>query len=165
MPAVGKTYWGNKIARQYNLPFIDLDTFIEEQERMSIIDLFAVHGEKGFREKEHSYLGRIIAHNTRPLILAAGGGTPCFYDNMAQLKNAGTVVYLRADISYLVHNMKNSAATRPLLNGRPDIGLYLEEMLKTREPVYGQAHYILDVKNISLVTFDKIIGSLCTHRH
>jgi shikimate kinase len=152
MPAVGKTYWGNKIARQYNLPFIDLDTFIEEQERMSIIDLFAVHGEKGFREKEHSYLGRIIAHNTRPLILAAGGGTPCFYDNMAQLKNAGTVVYLRADISYL-------------LNGRPDIGLYLEEMLKTREPVYGQAHYILDVKNISLVTFDKIIGSLCTHRH
>jgi len=163
MPAVGKTYWGNKIAREYTLPFIDLDAFIEQREQATITDLFARFGEDGFREKENKYLKQAINGNPGSAIIACGGGTPCFSDNISLLKAAGVVIYLRADIAILLENIKNRAENRPLFSKKPDIVAYLENLLKIRAPIFEQAHYVLDAKNLSLVAFDKII-SLCTNQ-
>ena len=157
MPAVGKTYWGNKIAAEYKLPFIDLDVFIAQQEKASISALFAMYGENGFREREEKYLGKIIKNATTTTIIGCGGGTPCFKDNLELMMRSGTVVYLQADISWILNNLKNSKEIRPLLNNRGDLAVYLQDMLTKRRKFYEQAHYILLSKDISVTNFAKII--------
>jgi shikimate kinase len=164
MPGVGKSFWGDKIAKAYSLQFVDLDLYIAEQEQASISALFAKYGENGFREKEQKYLKKIIDNATTDMIVSSGGGTPGFADNMQLMKAAGTVLYLEAGIPYLLNNLKNSEEIRPLLNGRRDLGAYLDTLLQKRNNIYRQSHYILHTKDISLITFDKIISS-CISRH
>lgn len=159
MPAAGKTYWGAKIAGKYNFDFTDLDIFIAEQEKASISALFAQYGENGFREREHKYLKKIVKTTVTPIIIACGGGTPCFNENMALMKEAGTVIYLQADIPWLMDNINSSDEIRPLLKGRADVAVYLNDLLQKRKHFYEQAHHILQAKDISLLTFDEIISS------
>jgi len=164
MPAVGKSFWGDKIARAYPLTFIDLDVYIADQENASVSALFAKYGENGFREREQKYLNKIIATTASDLIVACGGGTPCFADNLQIMKKAGKVIYLQAETAYLLENLKSSDELRPLLNGRGDMTIYLDTLLQKRKNIYEQAHYILHTKDISLITFDEIISS-CINRH
>jgi len=157
MPAAGKTYWGNKIALEYKMPFTDLDVFIAEQERASISALFAMYGENGFREREQKYLKKIIATFTATIV-ACGGGTPCYSDNIELMKQAGTVIYLQVDVPGLLNNLKKSDEVRPLLNNRGDMSVYLQDMLDKRKKFYEQAHHIFQAKGISLSTFGKILS-------
>ena len=163
MPAVGKTYWGTRIAEHYGLPFADLDNFIEEQEKMKIIALFARNGEAGFRKLESKHLQQLISSTDGNTIVACGGGTPCVNDNIALMKEAGIVIYLQADIATLVDHIKSSEDIRPLLKGQEDVATYLDELLQKRAAFYEQADYILQTKDISLTTFDQIITS-CINR-
>ncbi len=158
MPAVGKTHWGSKIAKEYKLPFIDLDVYIAEQEQASISALFAMYGEQGFREREQKYLKKIIHKATATTIVACGGGTSSYNDNMDLMKAAGVVIYLEADIAWLLNNLQKSNEVRPLLNNRGDLAVYLQDLLNKRKKLYEQAHHILQSKDISLSTFAKIIS-------
>jgi shikimate kinase len=157
MPAVGKSYWAEQIADAYPLQSIDLDRYIAEHERASIPALFAKYGEQGFRDREQKYLKQIIGSATSDTIIATGGGTPCFLDNIELMKAHGTVVYLHAETAYLLGNLEKSTETRPLLNGKIDTATYLDTLLKKRINIYHCAHHILPAENISLTTFDKII--------
>ncbi len=158
MPAVGKTYWGEKIAARYKLPFIDLDVFIAEQEKASISALFATYGEKGFREREEKYLKKVIKTAVPGTIIACGGGAPCFADNINLMKGAGAVIYLQAETALLLKHLENATETRPLLNNRGDLGVYLADMLEKRKSFYEQAHHILQMADISISTFEQIIS-------
>jgi shikimate kinase len=164
MPAAGKTFWGDKIAKEYALEFIDLDVFVAQHEKASIPALFAQYGENGFREREHKHFKKLTSNITVHTVIACGGGTPCFHENIQLMKDAGVVIYLQADVPQLLENISNSEEIRPLLKGRGDVGAYLEELLQKRKQVYEQAHHILHTKNISLITFDEIINS-CINRH
>jgi shikimate kinase len=158
MPAAGKTYWGDKIAAAHKFHFIDLDLFIAEQEKASISALFAKYGENGFREREHKHLKKLIDTAITGTVIACGGGTPCFHDNMQIMKSAGTVLYIRAEIPVLVEHLNESTEVRPLLNNRGDLPVYLEGMLHKRKGFYEQAHFILDTKTISIANFDEILS-------
>jgi shikimate kinase len=164
MPGVGKTTGGNKMAIRHGLSFVDLDTMIEQGEGKTIAELFEQDGESGFRKLERSYLEDIIKVTTTDTIIACGGGTPCFYDNMQVMKDAGTVIYLQADIPYLLNSLIETTAARPLLNNLDDLAAYLAHTLQQRKAIYEQAHHILRIEDISLATFDEIILS-CINRH
>lgn len=160
MPGAGKTYWGSKIAEEFGLAFFDLDDFIAKQEQASIPALFARYGEAGFRERERKYLQKLISTEKRCTVVACGGGTPCFYDNIRLMMDAGIVIYLHADVAQLISRLQGSEESRPLLKGKADLSAYLTGLLDKRDGIYGQAHYILQSANISLTTFAEII-SLC----
>ena len=162
MPAAGKTYWGLEIAKEYQMQFVDLDYFITGQEQASMRALFAQYGELGFRERERKHLEKVIKSATGTTVVACGGGTPCFANNMQLMKDAGTVIYLEAAVNTLLFNLNTSDEERPMLNNRGDLGVYLKDLLQKRKEFYEQAHYILHTKNISLTTFGKIIES-CTN--
>ncbi len=164
MPAAGKTYWGEKIAHKYKLQFLDLDRYVATQERASIPALFAQYGEKGFRERENKHLARFIETVAEDTIIASGGGTPCFLENMQLMKNAGTVIFLDTEMPALLQRITDDTEVRPLLNKRADLGGYLKDLLGKRKPFYEHAHHILHTKDISLTTFDQII-SVCINGH
>jgi len=161
MPGAGKSYWAEKVALANNIPLIDLDKRIEEKEGQSISSLFNTQGEAYFREQEATMLKEIIDSNANTII-ACGGGTPCFADNLTQMKKAGNTIYLRSDVDLLVSHLQNKAENRPLLQD-VDMKTYLQQLLNMRKHIYEQADYILDAENISLSTFDKIISS-CINR-
>ena len=157
MPGAGKTYWGEKLEFAHNWRFTDLDNYIEDQEKMTIAALFEQYGEDEFRKTEHRCLARVIDSSPVQTVIACGGGTPCFHRNMGMMKQAGQVVYLQADVAFLMGNLQHEMQHRPLLDKQPDAEAFLAKMLEERRPVYEQAHYILQTKDLVLSTFDPII--------
>lgn len=154
----GKTHWGKLWAEKSGLAFFDLDAIIEAAERRSIETIFEHEGEAYFREKESAALRTFSDQDN--CIIACGGGTPCFTDNMAWMNANGTTIYLRASASQVLERVKNEKDKRPLLKklNAAEILLFIEQKLKEREPFYSQARIILPVEELNTDSFKKIIN-------
>ena len=163
MPGSGKSFWGSTIAAAHGLPFVDLDKYIEDKIGMSIADYFYKYSELEFRKREQESLMEVVRVMPGDCVIACGGGTPIFKDNLQKMKEAGCTVYVRASLSLILRRLENSSTRRPLLEGK-DKATALLELYDNRQPFYSQADYTFDVESISLANFDKIIHS-CTNRH
>ncbi len=165
MPASGKTYRAAQLSEVYKIPYADLDEQIELQAGKTISEIFETEGEQAFREMERDVLIRLIKQSDKPVIIACGGGTPVYADNMETMKSNGCVVYLRANIELLASRLKKEfIGKRPLLSGSDDLDDKLTAMLKVRKNIYEQAHYVIDAETDSITNFEQIIRS-CIDPH
>lgn len=112
--ASGKSTFGKELAKDKGLPFLDLDESIEAREGRSISEIFAKEGEVYFREREREILHE-ICNERDEFVLAAGGGTPCFFDNMDYMNQEGTTVFLNTSPLVIVDRLKRQRTDRPLL--------------------------------------------------
>lgn len=146
----GKTTYGKLLAKSMNLAFEDLDDFIEKQQEKSISDLFDMYGEEGFRKIEKEALKNISTLEN--VIIATGGGTPCFYDNMEFMNKAGDTIYLRTSVRELRDRLKMSKSKRPLIIGKSlkELEHFIAENLEKREHYYLKSKYILDTDDLNL---------------
>lgn len=140
MMGAGKSSLGKALAQRLNLPFLDSDVWIEAKSQKSIAELFEKDGESGFRNWERQFLD---AFNGECLIVATGGGLPCFHGNMDRLKKLGTVLYLKLTVEQLVKRV-SFEGERPLLTDVPDIQSKINDLLELRAEIYEQAHFILN---------------------
>lgn len=140
----GKTSVGKKLANKLEREFCDLDRFIEEKEGKSISEIFREIGESGFRELESMYLRELA--NRQNAVIALGGGTPCFSDNIEFIKSNGISIYLKLDESILVGRLRTNKTKRPLIAKKSDqeISDFVRETLEKREPFYNQANHVLE---------------------
>ncbi|MBK6904578.1 MAG: shikimate kinase [Saprospirales bacterium] len=129
----GKTTTGKQLAGLLGWPFTDLDGFIEERQGCGIPDLFEKIGEPGFRKLEREALQNVLRLDA-PRVVACGGGTPCYYDNLTQMKDAGWVIYLETPVPILVERLQSSTRVRPLLVGE-DVKRYWRRFL-SRDPPF-----------------------------
>lgn len=141
----GKSYWGAILAHHLNMPFIDLDLYIEAQEAMSISQYFETQGEAIFREIERFHLHELQNHPAS--VIAVGGGTPCFFDNMDWMNRQGKTVYLKCDPGLLAQRLKGEMHKRPLLKKLSVNELHerIFYMLIGREPFYNKAQTIVEI--------------------
>lgn len=141
----GKTTMGKALAQDLQLPFYDLDWYIEERFRHTIPQIFAEKGEDGFRRVEQNVLHEVAEFED--VVISCGGGTPCFFDNMDYMNRQAMTVYLKASPDVLFQHLKMGKTERPLLKGKTDEELkaYIQASLATREPFYSRARYTLDV--------------------
>ncbi len=139
----GKSSLGKRLARKLGYPFIDTDTVIEEEWGKSVPEIFQQEGEAAFREKESEVLRSTAGLNK--VVVATGGGTPCFFDNMDFILEQGVSVYLRMSVQSLAHRLENARIRRPLLEDFQGSALMEEigQRLKEREPWYARAHCII----------------------
>ena len=84
----GKSTLGRALAQATGLTFIDLDTYIEQRFHANVRDIFAQRGEDGFRRLERMMLHEVSEFED--VIVACGGGTPCFFNNMEHINSHGT---------------------------------------------------------------------------
>lgn len=161
MPGSGKSSTARMWARSYNWQVLDMDTLMERKHGR-IGEIFKEKGSDFFREEEAKLLLEIIAQKPVKTIVATGGGTPCFGENLTRMLQAGCVVYLEASAPELEKRLIFSHTARPLLEG--DYQQKIVELLQTREPVYAKAHFIYPSVNITVATFTEIIDA-CTNRH
>ena len=88
----GKSTIGRKIAAKNGCTFIDLDRYFEEKYRFTVFDFFQRFGEELFRKLERALLIETLElENT---VIATGGGTPCFFDNMEIINQKTTSIYI-----------------------------------------------------------------------
>jgi shikimate kinase len=141
---VGKSTFGMAYAAKEQLPFIDLDDFIEDKEGMTIADIFALNGEAYFRKRESFYLKSM----PKDAVIATGGGCPYFFDNMDWMLQHGTVLYLKDSPESIVKKLlKTDLASRPLLAHftLEELKNWVKKNIKERENSYEKAHYSLDL--------------------
>jgi len=162
--AAGKSTIGKKLAETLNFSFIDLDDWLEVGEKQTISDMFSQHGEAFFREKEQIYLHK-TAH-LKAHIIATGGGTPCYFDSMAHIKQLGTSFYLQSSAQMLAERLMQERAKRPLANGfdnLKDLEIFVQQKLQTRKKHYEQADKIIFTQHKSIKNIiDEMIGFLQT---
>lgn len=138
MMSSGKSTLGKKLARALNYRFVDLDKLIEKDQRMDISSVFSQKGEPYFREVE----SRILKNTGKDqqVVLATGGGTPCFFDNMDYIKNLGISIFLDVPAVDLARRIENHGKDdRPILSGATSLENTLRLKINERLPYYSQA--------------------------
>ncbi|HLP33831.1 MAG TPA: shikimate kinase, partial [Bacteroidia bacterium] len=63
---VGKTTIGKKVAAALHIPFLDLDSYIAQQQNMSVADIFHHFGEDYFRMCESKCLQETTTSKSPP---------------------------------------------------------------------------------------------------
>jgi shikimate kinase len=154
MPGSGKSTVGKELAGHYGVPFIDLDTQIEQQEGMPVRQIFEERGEVAFRALEAQAL--LKASTQDPSVVACGGGVVLEPANRIALRNTGTVVFLDVPLEQLRERVQ-PAADRPLIREEGD----LERLLSEREPLYREfAANVVDASGDPGEVADAIVEEL-----
>jgi len=151
LPGSGKSTFGRQLAKEMGFPFLDLDQLIEERYQLKISEIFSMHGEGTFREWESLVLQDTLKQD-RAYILASGGGTPCFNDNMDLINAQAISVYLDVPLGSVSRRLQTSKAQqRPLFQGldQGELTLKLKSLLVSREYFYSQAKIKLSGEDFS----------------
>ncbi len=156
MPGVGKSYWAAQLAVQLGYQFIDLDDIVKVKTGKTISELFGTVGDAAFRKIERETLQQVMQVFGTDTVVACGGGTPCFYDNLQRMKAAGRVIYLEASLEYLIQNLEQERDARPLLR-QEDWQQQLEKMAAERKCFYTQAHHTLAAETLSVADFVAVL--------
>ncbi len=156
----GKSHWGKLWATEYKLGFIDMDEEIEIRERKSVSEIFDSKGEEYFRSVEADLLRTYVELGSS--IIACGGGTPCFHNNMKWMNEHGLTIYLSAKPQEILRRLMKAQQQnqRPLISklNQAELLFFIEKKMKEREPFYNQANIILNSFAITEHTFaEKIL--------
>lgn len=145
----GKSTMGRKLSSALNVPFIDMDRFIEQKFFKTVPEIFATEGEPAFRQKERQALEELSTFEN--IIIATGGGAPCFFDNMELMNQTGHAVFLDVDYPELASRLLKSKTERPLIKGKSAEELvgFIAEMMLKRRPFYEKAKFILSGSEIT----------------
>lgn len=137
----GKTTLGRALGRRLGLQFIDLDLYIESRYMRTISQLFAERGEDKFRSIEREMLHEVA--EMEDVVVACGGGTPCYYDNIDYMNRCGTTVFLSASEDRLFARLSINRNKRPLIKDLDDqsLRIFIRENLALRMPHYSKASH------------------------
>jgi shikimate kinase len=136
----GKTTVGRALAAHMETPFFDLDELLESAEKMTVKEVFEQRGEPYFRKRE-----RDILRSTRFLergVIATGGGTFTFEENIQFIQSEGLSVYLSAPYALLRARIGDKSDHRPLF--RDDVAAH--ELYSSRIRFYRMADMTIEVR-------------------
>ncbi|MBN1338425.1 MAG: AAA family ATPase [Bacteroidales bacterium] len=159
----GKTTAGRKLASELNYAFIDLDRMIEETYQISIPGIFSKYDEDAFRIMERSCLHKTFKDNNA--VVATGGGTPCFFDNMEKINSTGISVYIEMSVEALAARLRNARKKRPLIGqSEEELEDFIREKLEKRKTFYEKARLRVDGIDINIDSLADKIKSIGEHR-
>lgn len=154
----GKSYWGRRLSLKLGIPFFDLDEQVTGHAGKTIPEIFASEGEEQFRllEKEVLY---IISESHESFVMACGGGTPCFFNNIEYMNNAGITVWINPAPQVLFERLVNEKPGRPLIRDLSDEQLrsFISRKYADRKIYYEQAGVIVEDEPLQL---DKMVEKI-----
>lgn len=152
----GKTSIGRALARRLGIPFVDSDKEIEAAAGCSVVDIFAMYGEKEFRRVEQRVISRLL--NTPPVLKVISTGEGAFITPTVRemVLDKALTIWLKADLELLVKRT-NFRNTRPqLLN--TDSRKILAQLIDERYDIYAMADISVETRDESLrKTLDKVL--------
>jgi shikimate kinase len=164
----GKSAVGLRLSESSSMAFLDLDQCISEHESRTVSEIFSNSGELYFRRVERQVLENVLWREGNTVI-ALGGGTPCYGDNMTYMlaQPQVKIIYLKANIRTIVKRLESSKQSRPLLDFLKD-SLSKEEFIAKhlfeRSFFYEQSHQVVAVDDKSLEEVTEECLQLLQHR-
>jgi|SRR5690606_24077186 len=157
----GKTTIGKELAQKLNVEFLDLDELIQNHTQKSIPELFTMSGEIKFRKIEREVLLQTL-DSDKNYVLAVGGGTPVYYDNMDLIQQHTTSVYLRSNPRFLAERLILEKSNRPMIAhlNNEDLPEFVAKHLFERRNFYEKADFTLDISSKSV---DEITSEIIRH--
>jgi shikimate kinase len=143
----GKSTIANKLSGMINIPYVDLDEYIENKAKMSIKEIFEIKGEIHFRKLEHTYFLELL-NSPDEIIIGLGGGTPCYANNHELLVGDGIAsIYLKASIDTLFNRLATNKNKRPLIADKNDEEMkeFIAKHLFDRSFYYNHAQHKVNV--------------------
>ena len=140
------------LSERLNYPFVDLDNYIEEKEKMTVAEIFQAKGEVYFRQCESVALQHVLGQKSN-LVLATGGGTPCFYNHMKLLNEQCITFFLHCSMDAIYNRIAGTSQDRPLLINDFDA---IEKHLSGRLSTYAMAHHTIQSES----SIDSIVDSI-----
>jgi len=155
----GKSTLGRRLSKHLGLQFIDMDHYIEERNCKTIPQIFAEDGEAEFRKKERRALEELAEFTD--IVIATGGGAPCFFDNIELMNKTGKTIYLNISPNILADRLMKSKTERPLIKGksRDELVAFIDETLKKRNQFYLQAQFQITQPDIDLGVVEKMLSN------
>jgi XRE family aerobic/anaerobic benzoate catabolism transcriptional regulator len=148
MRGAGKTSVGQRLARRFKVPFIELDHRVEEGAGLKLAEIFALHGEPYYRQLQRHALEAVLRQGRR-CVLAVGGGLVTDAVMWTRLRSQAFTIWLRAEPHDYMKRVLAQGDRRPMA-GRPDAIYELRRLLREREPLYAQAHVTIDTSRTAL---------------
>lgn len=157
----GKSTLGRVLSEMLECEFTDLDAYIENRYHKTVKQIFAEHGEAGFRELERRMLLEVCEF--QDIVIACGGGTPCFGDNMDLMNSHGVAVYLQVPVERLFQRLSRprSKAKRPVIADKSDDELmqFISDNLRQRDPFYSRASIKFDTTKIETAAETRVTAA------
>ncbi|PYQ62869.1 MAG: hypothetical protein DMF58_00470 [Acidobacteria bacterium] len=122
----GKTTIGRELARRIGAPFFDLDDLVETAEH--------------FRKRERDILRS--THYLEDAVIATGGGTFTFEENIQFIQSEGFSIFLSAPYAVLRSRIGDKAAERPMF--RDDVAAH--DLYNTRLRFYKMCDITLEIR-------------------
>jgi shikimate kinase len=149
----GKSLVSQKLSTNLSLPLIDIDEQISLIEELTIPEIFKIKGELYFRRMETRVLEDVL-EDSHDLIVALGGGTPCYGTNLDLIKNfpESKMIYLKASVEFLVKRLFKEKEQRPMINHLATQDVledFVRKHLFERGYYYNQADFVVNVENRS----------------
>ena len=154
----GKTHCGHLLSQKLSFPFFDLDEQVTEHAGKSIVEIFTSDGEEQFRIKEKDVL-HIITESHDSFVMACGGGSPCYFNNIEYMNLAGTTVWINTPLDILFKRLVAEKDKRPLIKELSDDQLrnFISKKFADRKIYYEQADVTVDEEPVQL---DKLIEKI-----
>lgn len=154
----GKTHWGRLLSEKLGIRFFDLDEQVTEHAGKSIPEIFATEGEEQFRllEKEVLY---IITESHGSFVMACGGGSPCYFNNIEYMNQSGTTVWINTPLDTLFDRLVKEKDKRPLIKelSVEQLRGFISKKFADRKIYYEQANVTVDEEPVQL---DRLIEKI-----
>lgn len=146
----GKSKTGELLARKLGYDFLDTDELIEMSQGKSIKRIFQDSGEEYFRHIEMETLHSL--GEKKNVVVATGGGLPCFSNNMEWINAHGISVYLKVPVAMLIQRLLNDRGERPLLQSLTEAELAekVRKQMESREEYYLASKIVFDIAHQNL---------------
>jgi len=138
----GKSTLGRMLAGRLGVRFVELDREVEREGQMELSDVFAVHGQEGFRRLEYAALQRLV-REAAPCVIATGGGIVAEAATYALLLDTCVTVWLRAAPEEHMRRVIEQGDMRPMRDNKRAME-DLRAILASREALYAKADFVVD---------------------
>ncbi|WP_321371032.1 shikimate kinase [uncultured Draconibacterium sp.] len=154
----GKSRMGRLLSEHMGMQFVDMDDYIEERNCRTIPQIFAEDGEDGFRKIERKALEELSEFTD--VVIATGGGAPCFFDNIELMNKSGKTIFLNIDPAILADRLLKSKTERPLIKGksRDELVAFIDDTLKKRKEFYSKARFEITEPDFDLDKLQEMIS-------
>ena len=138
----GKSTLAEALAARLDWRMEDIDKLVEQQERLTVAEIFSLRGEPHFRSVERAVLTDLLP--ARHVVIATGGGTYADPSNRALINRDGASIWLDVSLMRVIERLPPDGR-RPLAADRSS----MEQLFRARQSAYRHAHARLDAERAS----------------